>query len=212
MTANYYRIISLVTPLLRRMVTNERQRRYALETRRNLAAAKQGQNEKNQGSATPTPTADTTQPDSQAEAFSTPPALEIDPKLNQYHYSIESPGSQGQQPDVVITTPRTGVKFVFAKKAAEAEGLRYHLSIMQEGRRVMSRCTLTPNTCPTFSSLTQHINSVLDGDGRKITTIKVMSPSGLVKVEDESSWVEVVEIIKQTEWMDEEVRCVADVE
>lgn len=76
----------------------------------------------------------------------------------------------------------------------------------------MPRFTLTPNTCPTFSSLIQHINSVLNDGGWKVCITKVMGPGGLVEVSDESSWVGAVEIVKQTEWLDEEVRCVVDVE
>ena len=76
----------------------------------------------------------------------------------------------------------------------------------------MPRFTLTPNTCPTFSGLIQHINSVLDDDGLKVGVTKVMGPGGLLEVNDESSWAEAVEIVKQTEWLDEEVRCIVDVD
>jgi hypothetical protein len=195
------------------MVTNERQRMYAVETRRNIAAARKEQKQKSQGSETPTPPADATQPDVQQEAPSTPSAWEIDPKLNQYHYSIGSSALQSQQPDVA-TPARIGMRSVFARKVAEVrvEGLKYHVSIMQEGRRLMPRFTLTPNTCPTFSSLIQHINSVLDDDGLKVGVTKVMGPGGLLEVNDESSWAEAVEIVKQTEWLDEEVRCIVDVD
>ena len=191
---------------MRRMVTNERQRRYALETRKNQAAAKQAKNEQDKSSATPT--ADIPLLSGPPKAPST---LQIDPKLNQYHCGIESPASQSQQLDAP-TPPRIGMKAVFAKKAVEYDGLKYHVSIMQEGHRIMPRFTLTPITCPTFASLIQHINGVLDNDERTVSTIKVMSPVGLVDAIDDCSWARIVEIIEQNEWMDDEVRCVVYVE
>lgn len=196
---------------------------YALETRKTLAAAKQAKGQQDPASATSTtggsPLPDA-QPNAQLEASSTSSttAMDIDPKLNQYHYSIESlPQSltQSLPPQIhqldVTTPPRTGTMSLFAKKAVECEGLKYLVSVMQDGRRVMPRFTLTPNTCPTFSSLILHIDSVLDDDTLKVGATKVMGPGGLVDVSDEGSWVECVEVIKQNEWMDEEVRCVVQV-
>jgi hypothetical protein len=189
---------------MRRMVTNERQRLYALETRKNAAAAKQARSQTSGGSATPI--ADTPQAGSEADAVSTPPALEIDPKLNQYHYSSESPAPQTEQPDVGASPT------VLENNAAEEEDLMYHVSIMQGSRRVVPRFTLTPNTCPTFSSLAEHINATLNDDDRQIAAIQVMGPGGLVSANDESSWAEAIETVKQTAWMDKEARCVVQVE
>lgn len=191
---------------MRRMVTNERQRLYALEARKNTAAAKQGQHQLDPTPATST-TGGSPQALTQLEASSTPSAIDIDPKLNQYHYSIESPAPHSEQLDAA-TPPKTGM---ISKKATEYEGVRYHVSVMQHGRRVVPRFTLTPNTCPTFSSLILHINNVIDHDGLKVGSTKVMGPDGLVDVGDERMWEETVEIIKQNEWMDEEVRCVVQV-
>jgi hypothetical protein len=191
------------------MVTNERQRKYAMESRKNLAATKAGRKQHDQGCATPMGGAP--QPDSQSSTLSAPAIVDIDPKLNQYHYSIESPPPQEQQQDVV-TASRTVVKSVLAKKAAEGEGLKYLVSIMYEGHRVTPRFTLTPSTCPGFSSLAQHIHSILDDDGRNVTGIKILSPGGLVDVNDEGTWTEAIELVKQNEWMDGECRCVVQVE
>jgi hypothetical protein len=191
------------------MVTNERQRRYAIESRKNLAAAKAGRKQHDQGSATPI--GGTPQPDSQSSTLSVPAIVDIDPKLNQYHYSIESPLPQEQQQDVV-TSSRTVVKSVLAKKADEAEGIKYLVSIIHEGHRVTPRFTLTPSSCPGFSSLVQHIHSILDDDGRNVTGIKILGPGGLVDVNDDGMWTEAIELVKQSEWMDGECRCVVQVE
>jgi hypothetical protein len=194
---------------MRRMVTNERQRLYALETRKNQAAAKQAKNKLDKGHATPS--ADIPQVNDPLEALSNPLGSQIDPKLNQYHYSIEPPASHSQELDAP-TLARIGMRSVFAKKAAEYEGPKYHVSIMQDGHRVMPRFTLTPINCPNFASLIQHINSVLDDDGLKVGTTKVMGPDGLADVVDENSWKGVIELISRHEWMDEEVRCIVYVE
>lgn len=211
-----YRIITLLTPLMRRMVTNERQRLYALESRKTLAAAKQAQSQRQTASAASI-TGASPQPGSQQRVSSTPSAtaLDIDPKLNQYHYSIEpqsqSPAPPGQRADGTAA-PRMDIMSLCARKAAELAGPKYLVSVMRDGRRIMPRFTLDPHTCPTFSSVSLHIKSFLDDDGLTVVATKVMSPGGLVAVNDESSWAVTVELIKQSEWMDEEVRCVVEVE
>ena len=177
-----------------------------METRKNQAAAKQAKGEQDKGSATPT--ADIPHANGSLDA---PSALQIDPKLNQYHYDIGSPASQSQQLDA-STPPRIGMKSVLAKKASECEGPKYHVSVMQGRYRIMPRFTLTPVTCPTYASLIQHINSVLDGDGRTIGAVKVMTPVGLIEMIGEDSWTRIIEVIRHNEWMDDEVRCVVDVE
>jgi hypothetical protein len=137
--------------------------------------------------------------------------MNIDPRLNQYHYNIASPLSQEQLQDVA-TPPVTGMKSIFTKKAVEAEGVKYHVSIMHEGRRIVPKFTLTPNTCSGFSSLVQHIHSITDDDGRTISSIQALVPSGLMDVTDEGTWSEAIETVKQHEWMDGEVKCIVQVE
>lgn len=188
---------------MRRMVTNERQRLYALETRKNAAAAKQARSQTSRSSATPI--AATPRLDSETEAVSTPPALEIDPKLNQYHYSNESPAAQTERLNVRASP------IVLQSNTAEDEDPKFHVSIMQGSQRIIPRFTLTPSACPTFSSLTQHITVTLNDNNQKITAIQVMGPSGLVNANDESSWAEAIETVKKTAWMDKEVRCVVQV-
>lgn len=180
-----------------------------MEIRKNSAATKAAQEQGHQGSTTPV--GGTPQPEAQSDALSITSVVDIDPKLNQYHYNIQSPVAQ-EQPQDIAGPPKPAVKSVFAKKAAEFEETKYHVSIMQESRRVMPRFTLNPNTCPSFSSLVQHLDSVLDDDGRKVSGIKVLGPGGLVDVKDEGSWVGIIDTVKQNEWMDGELRCVVQVE
>jgi len=72
---------------MRRMVTNERQRKYAIESRKNAAKAG-GRRQHEQGSATPQ--GSTPQPDGQSQLLPTSSVQDIDPKLNQYHYNLDS--------------------------------------------------------------------------------------------------------------------------
>jgi hypothetical protein len=52
----------------------------------------------------------------------------------------------------------------------------------------------------------------MDDEGRKVSSVKILGPSGLVDVSDEDTWREAIETVKQTEWMDGEAKCVVHVE
>lgn len=78
-----HRIISLVMPLLRRMVTNERQRQYAVETRKGGGDEKSKEktgDEEAQAASTPSaPGQLVTQSEQEAETASVDPGLDPDP-------------------------------------------------------------------------------------------------------------------------------------
>ncbi|RDL40539.1 uncharacterized protein BP5553_00518 [Venustampulla echinocandica] len=194
------KIISLVTPLLRRMVTNERQRQYAISTRkskRKSPAKIPSENPQSNGQPT--------------RSCSPSPYSDIDPKLNQYHYN----------PDARFSTDATQAQ-ASSQNSVEPEGLpsstdkeasiTYQINILKDNRRIKPKVTLTPATCPGFPSFVQHIYNLLD-DGKLIpNTIKALGPDGQVDVEDEESWVELVDLVKGQEWMDGQVKIIVELD
>jgi len=202
----------LITPLLRRMVTNERQRRYAIESRKKKVEAASEKAANGQPGNTSERTKTTApQPNGCAESQlpSASPFPEMDPKLNEYNYDVESPSPSRDGRS--ISRPETAMSITssFPVQSPSTDGVKYLINITEDGHRIKPRFTLTPVTCPGFSSLIQHIHSVME-DGRDTHSVKVLGPTGLNDVSGEQGWKEAIEAIKQTEWMDLEVKCVIE--
>jgi hypothetical protein len=194
------------------MVTNERQRQYALETReekRRTGEKTGGKRQRDQTSATPTES--TPQRKRGPRGISPSPYDDVDPNLDEYHYNVEekypSAGGDG------ISNQQTGDALgnQFSIRETDESGIKYHINVLQDGRRIKPKLTLTPTSCPGFSSLVQYIHTLLDDVGQKPSSVKVLSPDGLVEVNGEESWDEAVASVKDNEWMDGDVKCVVEV-
>jgi len=194
------------------MVTNERQRRYAIESRKKkveAAAEKDANGQPANGlgrarTATPQPSVR-----AQLQLPSASPFLEMDPKLNEYNYDDESPSPSRDGRSISRPPTAISITSLFPVQPPGTNGVKYLINIMENGHRIKPRFTLTPVTCPGFSSLIQHIHSVME-DGRDTRSVKVLGPTGLSDVSGEQDWKEAIEAIKQTEWMDLEVKCVVE--
>lgn len=196
---------------MRRMVTNERQRLYAREARR-LAAATKAANKGQRDKGTATPKEQTLYPDAQSQISQAAAILDLDPKLDQYQYNIRSPPVRGATPSASKPPLRSGVASILYSKMAERASLVFHVSIMHEGRRVKPRVFFTAETCPGYSSLVQHVHSIMDDEGRKVANVQVLGPGSLVDISTEDSWKEIIATIEKTEWMDGDVKCMVHVE
>lgn len=195
-----HKIITLVTPLMRRMVTNERQRLYANETRKATGVKK--------GKGTG---------EGELEELRERGLADIDPKLGDYHYTLDptlrSPASAAA---ASTTPPATGPEKVETV-------YRFVVVAMGAPGRVLHSATLTQEKCPVFSSLMQHVRSVLakplngGGEGEKevmyiLRTVKALMPTGLVEVGTVDEWEEACRIVESEAWMEGVVRVVAEVE
>ncbi|KAH7418182.1 hypothetical protein BKA64DRAFT_190817 [Cadophora sp. MPI-SDFR-AT-0126] len=206
------KIISLVTPLMRRMVTNERQRLYALETRQEKRSksdpARQGHCRKSQ-----TPTSEITlQPEFRRKSVTSNQQSPVDPKLNDYHYTInDSYQPNGHaQPDGALKEPGPSIQEGGGESSVDVV---YLVNLMHHGRRLHPQVTLRPSACPGFVSLLQHIHNLTGGlsQEQQPSSIKVLGPTGLVNVYDEETWRGAIASVLQTEWMDGEVKFVIQV-
>ncbi|PQE13626.1 hypothetical protein CJF31_00005076 [Rutstroemia sp. NJR-2017a BVV2] len=211
------KLISLVTPLLRRMVTNERQRIYAIEHRKEKDGQKIPSGRRRGSSAAPALIS--------PGLTSPPPFPELDPKLNQLYQ--ESLRANAQKP----ASPSPAPSAVVRKKGE----LAYHVNIVCEGKRKREQVTLSPANCVGFASLVGRIEGLIRGEGGgeeegegsrdgdaekgkeegeklKMKNIKILSVNGLVEVTDEASWVKAVLGVRKVEWMDGDVKVVVDTE
>ncbi|KAK0125167.1 hypothetical protein ONS96_009028 [Cadophora gregata f. sp. sojae] len=204
------KIISLVTPLMRRMVTNERQRLYALETRQEKKSRPDhARLEHGHRAHTPTsivtPQLEFRQTKSAAPTRKSP----VGPKLNDYHYEIKD-SSQIGQTNGDAKEPGPSIE---AGDGEDLVNVKYLVNLIRHGRRLHPQVALEPSTCPRFGSLLQYINNMIAGSNQEQqpSSIKVLGPTGLVNVNDEESWTGAIASVLRTEWMDGEVKFVVQV-
>ena len=198
-----YRIVNVVTPLLRRIISNERQRVYATEVR---SRPRQTKSERAQERDLGPKKMIAAKPADQESTPSTP--SQVDPTLN-HHLSDSS------SPHVATRAVQTDDHFSIGdmrrpySRESSTDAIHYLVNVYYEGEPLSPRVTLNPYTCPGFPSLLQHIQIVV-GESFQIYSIKALTSSGLVDVNDDDSWREVVGDIRTNEWMDGELRVVVE--
>lgn len=206
------------------MVTNERQRQYAIETRKSNSSSQTAAKivRKAQDPQYITPTRDRSQaPPRDTEPSSRYP--DIDPKLDQYHYTPEAsiPDATDNMTNVSAgPTPAPNhqrnsdsngsAKAIHVTSPADGE-VQYHLNIMHGGTRIREKLILSPSSCPALSSLIQHVHGALGDSSARPARIQFWGVTGLEDVEDEEAWEKAVRSVRDTEWMDGEVRVLVEV-
>ena len=179
---------------MRRVITNERQRQYALETRHEKRLSKLGTST---NGTSPTPSRSTHQNRRSRTSLDT--YDELDPQLTEAQPGSGSPS----------VPPENGLSQDGIKSVTD---IRYHINILRDGCRIRPKAILTAVSCPGFPSLIQHIHGTLNDRNDRLKSIKVLGPNGLVGVYNEESWKQAIVLIKGNEWMDGEVKCVAYIE
>jgi len=195
------------------MVTNERQRLYALETRQEKRKA--GEKINNQRKRDQNATSESEEPPGRKrgrQGNSPSPYDDVDPKLDEYHYHVEETYPEEVENGISESRTAQAVGNPFSIEEPDESNLRYHLSVIQNGQRIKPRLTLSPSSCPGFASLVQYIHTLLDDIGQKPSSVIILTAHGLVEVNSEESWEEAVTSILGNEWMDREVRCVVALE
>ena len=198
----------MVTPLFRRMVTNERQRIYALEARRKNSAAKKLGGSKQ---ISPTPFDEEAPPsdDERMHAKSSAPYHTIDPELNHYQYNINE--SSTPQQHLMFDTRISDMEVTDGEVAeAENEALTYVINIMQNGRRIKPRVALSPGSLPNYSMLVQHIEATIDTKDLGFT-IKVLGPGKWLNICNDNEWMSAINVVRNAEILDREVKCAIEV-
>lgn len=178
------------------MVTNEKQRLYAIDQRDSRRNAKKKEKEKRRqmdeiGRKLP--------------SLSSHP--DVDPKLDEYLLNVAPhlPAELTEDP------PDTQIGPEHISETEESP-VHYHVNLVENGNRFKPKLTLTPTSCPGFSSLIQHVQSLLEGEKKKMKGIKVLGPYGQVTIGDEDAWREVTTIVMEEEWMDGDVKIIVQVE
>ncbi|KIX01555.1 uncharacterized protein Z518_09281 [Rhinocladiella mackenziei CBS 650.93] len=191
-------IIKRVMPLMRKMVTNERQRIYAATTR------KQGTPQVGvDGQATAATERPVDTQDHSAET--TPPDLENEG-------DVRSPAQQGFTQSTGESKSTTTFKqsiVLYVNVVSNIGGAR---------RRIIPRFTLTPDSAPNLSTLIAEVEkrykrpSNEETSGKEnLPAVKVWLTDGLVTVVEDGEWMVSLLSAGVVDWMDGEVRVLVEV-
>ncbi|RDW71140.1 hypothetical protein BP6252_07703 [Coleophoma cylindrospora] len=205
------KIISLITPLLRRMVTNERQRLYALSTRKqnNAARANGSKSASPDLQSTPTPKQiqrhDSTSgvpQGSQVRQGSAAPLGQYHPELDPELIGYDTAGNPQYKPNARLS---------ITDMPSDQADVRFHINLLQEGQRIKPKLILTKVTCPGLPSLLQHLQKLAGEDANGSSfEVKVLGTSGLISIENQTQWDAAVKQVRETDWMDGDLRVIAE--
>ncbi|EKD11910.1 hypothetical protein MBM_09933 [Drepanopeziza brunnea f. sp. 'multigermtubi' MB_m1] len=177
---------SLVIPVVRVAVSNEKARLYGIESRRKQRTSVT--------SAEVTPQPDRARLESVTPA---PTRNGADVKLDDNHSTVDAKGYE---------LPHSFA--VGSPASSNGTHIRYLVNLMQHGHRLVPEITPAPNTCLGFPSLVEYINRLMDTASKEVSSIDFLVPTGMVNVKNEEDWKGAIASIEQTEWMNGEVKCV----
>lgn len=216
------KVIAAVTPLLRRMVTNERQRQYANESRRGGGRKKAHANERV-----------VEEEEDEAEAAADEAESSFDPTLS---FGVEAtvvPADQQQTSDalllqviILIRNATSGQQQVVARFDCPANTYAtfsswrayFQTAIpMAEPRPEMSFKSPTPDTTTIIlahghSGAAEPDIAPRNGTLEEVTSMFAFVPStGLKQIESDDDWAAAIGEAKSTIWMEQELRIVVEV-
>jgi len=202
------KIIKLMMPLMRKMVTNERQRLYAAETRR------QGSGKGRSGAQ------DRELDEEESQLHSTPPPHE-ETGQTVYADSGELPSESAAisssaaslGPDVPSQTSSGSMMTTTTTTTTFKPSTVLHVNVVSNNggalRRVAPRFSLTPEAAPSLSMLlaeaSKHYNALHSRINSK-PTVKVWLADGLVTITEDGEWMVALLSAGVVDWMDGEVR------
>lgn len=191
-------IIKLMMPLMRKMVTNERQRVYAAESRKSTGAKEDEKLESNSPNRDESPRLD----GSGAEPLVSPTT------------------ASGTGGPLLPSTPSpiSGINGHVRSSPPFKPSIAIHVNVVSnvEGarRRVVPRFTLQPEATPNLSALISHVRRKHPGglaSDSGMPVVKVWLPDGLVTVAEDGEWMVALLSAGVVDWMDGEVRVLVEV-
>ncbi|OAP63575.1 hypothetical protein AYL99_02802 [Fonsecaea erecta] len=193
-------IIKLMMPLMRKMVTNERQRIYAAATRKQGSAKESGEEH------SPVAVDESIMSDGKAPEANYPDqAIEVHPPIP-------------EQQDVPSLSPHMSQPTTTFKQS-----ILLHVNVVSNTggalRRVIPRFSLTPDAAPSLSALLVEVEKrytlpARTGDAPGVQSrpiVKVWLTDGLVTVVEDGEWMVALLSAGVVDWMDGEVRVLVEV-
>ena len=184
------KIIGVTIPLLRRMVTNERQRQYAMEARKGGNGSTASRLESNSGVLSPVR--------GNIEYGSRDPSDIGDLRVNGL-------GSPPGDEDRLTPSARSTIGMAHCNGS-----LRLCFNIVEGQHRIRPSFEALAEECPNlqavYAKVLRHYGvATLHG-----AVVRVLLPQGLTSIASDEEWVRALLSVEATEWMDGETKIVID--
>jgi hypothetical protein len=207
-------IIKLMMPLMRKMVTNERQRIYA------AASRKQGSAKEASDGQSPTVIEEPVVSDHHNVPETSYPEQEIEDQslMPAQHQGTESAHPVPAQQEVITSAPPVSPPTTSFKQSVVL-----YVNVVSNAagtlRRLTPRFSLTPEAAPNLAALLSEVDkryplSSRNGSMSGVENrpgIKVWLPDGLVTVRDDGEWMVALLSAGFVDWMDAEIRVLVEV-
>lgn len=196
--AEKQKIIKAVVPLCRRMVTNERQREYAVRTRKGGGAE----------TAKSTETEDAFQPSHQASHNLSLPSF-----LQSNFEEIDRQATT--KPSFALPTSENTT--TSSNMASSQTSLILQVVILRASRRYVPTLILSSDAAPNLNSLRHKVEEHLFNNGKPAVEghgmkVKVHLADGLVKIDSDGEWTVSLLSAGEVEWMAGEVKVVVAID
>lgn len=209
------KIITAVTPLLRRMVTNERQRQYAVVTRKGGGTDSDGSNKRRRLDDVQTPPPHGRQqeqgyqhqeefPPPQNIALGLPELqdklLEALPNRSERQASIATESAEQALAHLPLSAP--------GDSSSHGNALQLHINILKDHQRVLPRFDIPAEHCPDMQTL--YSRSIEQGysSGPNPMRISVLLPGGLTPVQSDGEWMVALMSARAVDWLDGELKVI----
>jgi len=184
------KVIGAVIPLLRRMVTNERQRQYAVETRRGGSVGRAKRQRSDSGLAPPEQNTVERSVRDQSDVGG---------------LRINDAGYPAGEKDLSTPSARSSIGTMPYKSR-----LRLRINILEGQQRIRPCFEASAEECPNLEAvysnvLQQYGDAMLDG-----VTVRVLLPQGLTSVGSDEDWARALSEVQATEWMDGETKVIVE--
>lgn len=181
------RIIGAVIPLLRRMVTNERQRQYAVESRKGLNAGKKKR---------PSKTSEVASDFQKGTTLGSRDQAQVDDlRTGQRLQHSSTPGNP-----IGISAPSP------LEHTPCSDTLTLQFNILRDGHRVRSRCDALAQEYSNRREIYAQLLQDEEGTSLDAVRISVLLPHGLTVIGSDDDWFQALSTVQQTAWMDGEVK------
>jgi len=187
------KVIGAVIPLLRRMVTNERQRQYAVETRRGGSAGC-GKRQKSD-SGLPSP-----------EQNAVEQRVRDQPDIGDLRINNagSSPGEGGR------SAPSAPSAHASISTTPYNSRLRLRINILEGQQRIRPCFEVSAEECPDleaiYTNVLLHYGDAILGK----VTVSVLLPQGLTSIGSDEEWARALLEVQATKWMDGETKVVVE--
>ena len=213
-----HKVITAVTPLLRRMVTNERQRQYAVVTRKGGGTDSDGSSKRRKlddDVQTPPP-----QSRQQEQAYrhqeEFPHPRDMAPGLPELQDRLLEalPNHAEGRPNIPTESPEQALARLPASApsnpSSHGNALQLHINILKDHQRVLPRFDIPAEQCPDIQTLCSRFLEQGHIAGPEPLRISVLLPGGLTPVQDDGEWMVALMSARTIGWLDGELKVVVE--